>query len=120
MLCILGDMGWLTIGNWWYQLGPGVGTRKVDGNGECIGWSGVWVDGVDGVGNGTLAGSTCIGDGGCMAGAGAGAGACYSLFRSIILSLLIWTYPQHVSNYSPYYLYYWTVLTTRVFPRSTC
>jgi hypothetical protein len=41
------------------------------------------VDGVDGVGNGTLAGSTCIGDGGRTAGvgvkaatgAGAGAGA---------------------------------------------
>jgi hypothetical protein len=37
------------------------------------------VDGVDGVGNGTLAGSTCIGDGGQAAGVGAraatGAGA---------------------------------------------
>jgi hypothetical protein len=33
------------------------------------------VDGVDGVGNGTLAGSTCIGDGGHVTGAGAGAGA---------------------------------------------
>jgi hypothetical protein len=40
------------------------------------------VDGVDGVGNGTLAGSTCIGDGGrttaagarVVTGAGAGAG----------------------------------------------
>jgi hypothetical protein len=40
-----------------------------------MGWSGVWVKVVDGVGNGTLAGSTCIGDGGCMAGAGAGIGA---------------------------------------------
>jgi hypothetical protein len=29
------------------------------------------VDGVDGVGNGTLAGSTCIGDGGRTTGAGA-------------------------------------------------
>jgi hypothetical protein len=33
------------------------------------------VDGVDRVGNGTLAGSTCIGDGGWTIGAGAGAGA---------------------------------------------
>jgi hypothetical protein len=31
------------------------------------------VDGVDRVGNGTLAGSTCIGDGGRTTGAGAGA-----------------------------------------------
>jgi hypothetical protein len=30
---------------------------------------------VDGVGNGTLAGSTCIGDGGHTTGVGAGAGA---------------------------------------------
>jgi hypothetical protein len=29
---------------------------------------------VDGVGNGTLAGSTCIGDGGCMTGTGVGVG----------------------------------------------
>jgi hypothetical protein len=72
MLCILRDIGWLTIGSIWYQLGPGVGTQKVGGNGERMGWSGVWVEGVDGVGNGTLAGSTCIGDGGRMAGAGAG------------------------------------------------
>jgi hypothetical protein len=35
------------------------------------------VDGVDGVGNGTLAGSTCIGDGGrtMVAGVGTGTGA---------------------------------------------
>jgi hypothetical protein len=33
------------------------------------------VDGVDGVGNGTLAESTCIGDGGRTAGAGTGVGA---------------------------------------------
>jgi hypothetical protein len=33
------------------------------------------VDGVDGVGNGTSAGSTCIGDGGRTTGAGIGAGA---------------------------------------------
>jgi hypothetical protein len=33
------------------------------------------VDGVDGVGNGTLAGSTCIGDGGRVTGAGADARA---------------------------------------------
>jgi hypothetical protein len=33
------------------------------------------VDGVDGVGNGTLAGSTCIGDGGRTAGADTGVGA---------------------------------------------
>jgi hypothetical protein len=46
----------------------------VGGDGECMGWSGVWVEGVDGVGNGTLAGSTCIGDGGHIAGAGAGTG----------------------------------------------
>jgi hypothetical protein len=32
------------------------------------------VDGVDGVGSGTLAGSTCIGDGGQATGAGTGAG----------------------------------------------
>ena len=31
------------------------------------------MDGVDGVGNGTLAGSTCIGDGGWTTGAGASA-----------------------------------------------
>jgi hypothetical protein len=31
------------------------------------------VDGVDGVGSGTLAGSTCIGDGGRATGAGTGA-----------------------------------------------
>jgi hypothetical protein len=40
---------------------------------------------------------------------------CYSLFRSIVLSLLIWTYPRCVSNYSPYYLYYRTILTARIF-----
>jgi hypothetical protein len=45
------------------------------GNSERMGWSGVWVEGVDGVSNGTLAGSTCIGDGGLTTGAGAGAGA---------------------------------------------
>jgi hypothetical protein len=49
-----------------------VGTQKVGGDGERMGWSGVWVDGVDGVGSGTLAGSTCIGDSGRMTGAGAG------------------------------------------------
>jgi hypothetical protein len=32
------------------------------------------VDGVDGVGNGTLAGSTCIGDGGRAVNVGIGAG----------------------------------------------
>ena len=74
MFYILGDMGWLTISSVWYLLGPGVGTQKVGGDGERIGWSEVWVEGVDGVGNGTLAGSTFIGDGGHMAGAGAGAG----------------------------------------------
>ena len=71
MLCIPGDKGRSTIGNWWYRLGPGVGTRKTGGDGERMGWSGVWVDGVDGVGNGTLAGSTCIGDGGRTAVVGA-------------------------------------------------
>jgi hypothetical protein len=74
MLCILGDMGRSTIGNWWYQLGPGVGTWKVGGDGEHMGWSGVWVE-VDGVGSGTLAGSTCMGNGGRTMGAGAGTGA---------------------------------------------
>ena len=67
------------IGNWWYRLGPGIGARKTGGDGERMGWSGVWVDGVDGVGSGTLVGSTCIGDGGRTAGVGAraatGAGA---------------------------------------------
>ena len=78
MLYILGDMGWSTIGIVWYQLGPGVGTQKVGGDGECMGWSGVWIEVVDGVGNGTLAGSTCMGKGGCITGGmgtGAGAGA---------------------------------------------
>ena len=50
MLCILGDTGWLMLGNWWYWLGPGVETQKVGGDGEHMGWSGVWVDGVDEVG----------------------------------------------------------------------
>ena len=67
-------MGRSTIGNWWYRLGPGVGTRKTGGDGERMGWSGVWVDGVDGVGNGTSTGSTCIGDGGRATSAGVGAG----------------------------------------------
>jgi hypothetical protein len=40
-----------------------------------MGWSGVWVEGVDGVGNGTSAGSTCIGDGGQATDTGVGAGA---------------------------------------------
>jgi hypothetical protein len=83
MLCIPGDMGQLTIGNLWYQLGPRVGAWKVGGDGECMGWSEVWVEVVDGVSNGTLAGSTCIGKGGhttdteigASAGAGGGAGA---------------------------------------------
>jgi hypothetical protein len=75
MLYILGDMGWLTIGSIWYLLGPGVGTQKVGSNDEHMGWSGVWVEGVDGVGNGTLAGSTCIGDGGRTISMGAGASA---------------------------------------------
>jgi hypothetical protein len=73
MLCILEDKGRLTIGNWWYRLGPGIGARKTGGDGERMGWSGVWVDGVDGVGSGTLAGSTCIGDGGRATDTGAGA-----------------------------------------------
>jgi hypothetical protein len=47
----------------------------VGGNGEHMGWSEVWVEVVDKVGNGTLAGSTYIGDDGHTAGAGAGAGA---------------------------------------------
>jgi hypothetical protein len=72
MLCIPGDMGWLTIGSIWYRLGPGVGARKVGGDGECMGLSGVWVEGVDGVGNGTLAGSTCMGEGGHTTSMGAG------------------------------------------------
>jgi hypothetical protein len=57
-----------------------VGTWKVGGNGEHMGWSGVWVEVVDGVGNGTLAGSICMGEGGRVIdtggiGASAGAGA---------------------------------------------
>jgi hypothetical protein len=83
MHCIPGDIGQLMTGNWWYRLGPGVGARKVGGDGECMGWSGVWVEVVDGVGNGTLAGSTYMGEGGCATGVGrigargtgAGAGA---------------------------------------------
>jgi hypothetical protein len=63
------------IGSVWYLLGPGVRMWRVGGDGEHMGWSGVWVEGVNGVGNGTLAGSTCIGDGGRTIGAGAGAGA---------------------------------------------
>jgi hypothetical protein len=63
------------IGSWWYRLGPGVGTQKVGGNGKCMGWSEVWVEVVDRVGSGTLAGSTCIGDGGHTTGVGADAGA---------------------------------------------
>jgi hypothetical protein len=54
----------------------------VGGDGECMGWSGVWVEVVDGVGSGTLVGSTCMGEGGHAtstgvgaAGGGAGAGA---------------------------------------------
>jgi hypothetical protein len=70
MLCIPRDIGWLTIGSMWYQLGPGVGMWKVGGNGECMGWSEVWVEVVDGVGNGTLVGSTCMGEGGHVTGAG--------------------------------------------------
>jgi hypothetical protein len=46
----------------------------VGGDGERIGWSGVWVEVMDRVGSGTLAGSTCIGDGGRAAGAGASVG----------------------------------------------
>jgi hypothetical protein len=51
----------------------------VGGDGEHMGWSGVWVEVVDRVGNGTLVGSTCMGDGGHTAGTrggrmGAGAG----------------------------------------------
>jgi hypothetical protein len=72
MLCIPGDMGQLTTGSMWYRLGPGVGTWKVGGNGERMGWSGVWVEVVDGVGSGTLTGSTYIGDGGHATGTGAG------------------------------------------------
>jgi hypothetical protein len=52
-----------------------VGIQKVGGDGECIGWSEVWVEGVDGVGNGTLAGSTYIGNSSHTADAGADAGA---------------------------------------------
>jgi hypothetical protein len=47
----------------------------VGSNGERMGWSGVWVEVVDGVGSGTLAGSIYIGDSGCMMGMGAGTGA---------------------------------------------
>jgi hypothetical protein len=72
MLCIPGDIGQLTIGSMWYQLGPGVGAQKVGGNSERMGWLGVWVEVVDGVGNDTLAGSTCIGEGGHVTGIGIG------------------------------------------------
>jgi hypothetical protein len=75
MLCILEDIGWLTIGSVWYWLGPRVEMQKVGGNGEHMGWSGVWVEVVDEVGNGTLAGSSYIGDGGYTADAGIGTGA---------------------------------------------
>jgi hypothetical protein len=44
-------------------------------NSEHIGWSGVWVEGVDRVGNGTLVGSTYIGDSSHIADVGAGARA---------------------------------------------
>jgi hypothetical protein len=83
MLCISEDIGQLMTGNWWYRLGPRVGARKVGGDGKCMGWSGVWVEVVDGVGNGILAGSTRMGKGGHATGVGrigaggtgAGAGA---------------------------------------------
>jgi hypothetical protein len=42
------------------------------GDGNRMGWLGVWVKVVDGVGNGTLAGSTCIGEGGRTTGTGIG------------------------------------------------
>jgi hypothetical protein len=45
--------------------------REGAGNGG-MGWSGVRGKVMDGVGNGTLAGSTCIGDGGCITDIGAG------------------------------------------------
>jgi hypothetical protein len=75
MLCILGDIGQLTIGSMWYRLGPRVGMQKVGGNGKCICWSGVWVEVVDGVGSGTLAGSICMAKGGYTASIGVGVGA---------------------------------------------
>jgi hypothetical protein len=37
-----------------------------------MGWSGVWVEAVDGVGSGTSAGSTYMGKGGRITGIGAG------------------------------------------------
>jgi hypothetical protein len=72
MLCISGDIGQLTIGSMWYRLGPGVGTWKMGGDGDCMGWSEVWVEVVDEVSNGTSAGSTYIGEGGHTTGTGAG------------------------------------------------
>jgi hypothetical protein len=72
ILCIPDDIGWLMIGSVWYQLGPGVGTWKVGGDGDRMSWLGVWVKVVDGVGNGILAGSTYIGKGGHTTGIGAG------------------------------------------------
>jgi hypothetical protein len=82
MACISDNMGQLMIGNILYQLRPGVGIWKRGSDGGCMGWSGVRGEAVDGVGNSTLAGSTCIGEGGCTTsigvggiGAGAGTGA---------------------------------------------
>jgi hypothetical protein len=80
MLCIPGDIGQLTIGSVWYRLEPGM--WEVGGDDECMGWSGVWVEVVNGVGSGTSVGSTCMGEGGHVtstgtgrAGIGVGAGA---------------------------------------------
>jgi hypothetical protein len=76
MLCLSGDMGQLSIGNVWYRHGPGVGMWKVGGNGDYMGWSGVWMEVEDRVGNGISAGSTCMGEGGRTTGIGiGGAGA---------------------------------------------
>jgi hypothetical protein len=44
----------------------------VGGDGECMGWSGVWMEVVDRVGNGTLAESTCMGEGSYATGIGVG------------------------------------------------
>jgi hypothetical protein len=72
MLCIPGNIGWSMIGSVWYQLRSGVGMWKIDGDGDCMDWSGVWDEAVDKVDSGTLTGSTCISKGGHATGAGIG------------------------------------------------
>jgi hypothetical protein len=47
-----------------------VGIQKAGGDGDHVGWSGVWVEVVDRVDNGILVDSTCIGEGGYTTGTG--------------------------------------------------